>query len=77
MRYDTASSAEVEAAVRRIAGQIEAILVQAIEPGPEYRKSACEVLGVIQLLLRTMGDDDDLAAEALRRARAAVECSVS
>jgi hypothetical protein len=77
MRYDTASSAEVEAAVRRIAGQIEAILVQATELSPAYQKSACEVLGVIQLLLRTMGDDDDLAAATLRRARAAVECSVS
>lgn len=91
--YDTAASGEVQAAVKRIAGQIEAILSQhssnvdkvmsgvtasgvkesylAVEG--KYKNSAKEVLGIIQLLLQTMGDNDATAAETLKKAQAAVD----
>lgn len=91
--YDTAASGEVQAAVKRLAGQIESIISQhssnvdkvmsgvtasgvkenylAVEA--KYKKSASEVLGIIQMLLQTMGDNDATAAETLKKAQAAVD----
>jgi hypothetical protein len=91
--YDTAASGEVQAVIKRLAGQIEATLSQheanvkqtfsgVVASGVKenylategrYKKAADDTLKVVQMLLKTMGDNDATAADTLRKAQAAVD----